>query len=37
MSYAAIVALLKTALLLLTLAQGPNVPKSLHDQAVSVA
>ncbi len=37
MSYASIVALLKTALLLLTLAQGPNVPQSLHDQAVSTA
>lgn len=37
MSLAAVVTLLQTALLLLTLAQGPNVPPSLKTQATSVA
>jgi hypothetical protein len=36
-SLASIVALLKTALLLLALAQSPNVPQSLHEQAIQVA
>src|SRR5437868_1445609 len=37
LSNSSIIALLKTALLLLSLAQGQNVPQALHDQAVSVA
>jgi hypothetical protein len=37
MSLAAIVTLLQTSLLLLTLAQGPNVPEALKTQATNIA
>lgn len=37
MPFTTIVTLLNTALLLLQLAQGPNVPQALRDQAVGVA
>jgi hypothetical protein len=37
MTLSTIIALLQAALLLLTTAQGPNIPQSLHDQAVQLA
>jgi PKD repeat protein len=37
MGLSTVVALLQAALMLLTVAQGPNVSQSLHDQAVQVA
>jgi hypothetical protein len=37
MGLSTIIALLQAALMLLTAAQGPNVPQALHDRAVQVA